>query len=69
MIRSVAVWLMCGLWLSAQAEIMPDGTVKVFSPEVRAPVMVRYGWFNWGEISLFNATGLPAAPFLAGIER
>jgi sialate O-acetylesterase len=47
----------------AQAEILQDGTVKVFSPEISNPASVRYGWFNWGEVSLFNGAGLPAAPF------
>jgi sialate O-acetylesterase len=50
-------------FLPAQAEILQDGTVKVFSPETSNPASVRYGWFNWGEVSLFNGAGLPAAPF------
>ena len=50
-------------FVPAQAEILPDGAVKVSSPDVGDPVAVRYGWFNWGEVSLFNGAGLPAAPF------
>ena len=56
----------CGadqLFVAAQAEILPHGIVRVFSPEVPQPVAARYGWFNWGEVSLLNAAGLPAAPF------
>jgi len=52
-----------GLFVPAQAELLPDGRVRVYSPEVPMPSGVRYGWFNWGEVSLFNALGLPAAPF------
>ncbi|MGE4489923.1 MAG: sialate O-acetylesterase [Kiritimatiellales bacterium] len=52
-----------GKFTAAQAEILKDGRVKVFSPEVSSPTAVRYAWFNWGEVSLFNGAGLPAAPF------
>ena len=53
-------------FVPAQAEIIPGGVVKVSCPDVGDPVAVRYGWFNWGEVSLFNGAGLPAAPFSAG---
>ncbi len=56
----------CGadqLFVAAQAKILPDGIVRVFSPEVPQPVTARYAWFNWGKVSLLNAAGLPAAPF------
>jgi len=62
---------LCGAdqkFVPAQAEILPDGTVKVSSPEISNPVSVRYGWFNWGEVSLFNHEGLPAAPFSEEIK-
>ena len=52
-----------GKFTAAQAEILKDGRVKVSSPEVSSPTAVRYAWFNWGDVSLFNGTGLPAAPF------
>jgi len=51
----------------AQAEILPDGAVRLYSSELCDPVVVRYGWFNWGEVSLFNGAGLPAAPFERGV--
>ena len=40
--------------------------VVVTSHEVKAPVAVRYLWFNWiepAEVNLFNSAGLPLAPF------
>jgi sialate O-acetylesterase len=50
-------------FVPAQAEILPGGVVKVSCPDVGYPVAVRYGWFNWGGVSLFNGAELPAAPF------
>lgn len=38
-------------------------TVIVSTPEVPAPVAVRYAWTNSPAASLYNGTGLPAAPF------
>jgi sialate O-acetylesterase len=41
-----------------------DGqTVLVSSPEVQAPIAVRYAWGDSPECSLFNDAGLPASPF------
>ena len=37
--------------------------VTVSSPEVSDPVAVRYCFRNWGEGSLFNASGFPLLPF------
>lgn len=49
------------------AEVQIDGdTVVVHSPQVSAPVAVRYAWDNYPEglgCNLFNAADLPAAPF------
>jgi sialate O-acetylesterase len=47
------------------AEARIEGNVVVVSsPEVNAPVAVRYAWDNYPEgCNLYNATGLPAAPF------
>ncbi len=47
----------------AQARLTRDGKVVVWSREVREPVAVRYGWSNNPMSNLFNAEGLPAAPF------
>jgi sialate O-acetylesterase len=50
-------------FVPAQARI--DGnTVVVSSPEVPAPVAVRYAWVNFPEgCNLYNQAGLPAAQF------
>ena len=52
-----------GKYVDAQATI--DGsTVVVKSPEVSAPVSVRYAWDNYPYgANLYNAAGLPAVPF------
>lgn len=49
-------------WKPAQARIVGD-TVVVSSPEVAAPVAVRYGWENFPACNLYNGAGLPATPF------
>ena len=46
----------------AQARI-GGNTVIVWSPEVDAPVAVRYAWQDSPECSLFNKEDLPASPF------
>jgi sialate O-acetylesterase len=38
-------------------------SVKVVSPNVSAPVAVRYAMKNWSEATLFNNFGIPASPF------
>jgi sialate O-acetylesterase len=49
--------------VSAEAKIEGD-TVVVTSAEVSAPAAVRYAWDNYPEgCNLYNAAGLPAAPF------
>jgi sialate O-acetylesterase len=52
-----------GKYVDAQATI--DGsTVVVRSPEVPAPVSVRYAWDNYPYgANLYNSAGLPAVPF------
>ena len=48
----------------ARAEAVIDGeTVLVSSPDVLAPVAVRYGWAEDPVCTLFNKAGLPASPF------
>jgi sialate O-acetylesterase len=49
-------------WFPASARI--DGaTVIVTSPQVPVPRYVRYAWANFPDVNLYNAEGLPAAPF------
>ena len=43
--------------------VIEKENVMVSSPDVPKPVAVRYAWANSPAISLFNAAGLPAAPF------
>jgi len=51
-----------GRFVPATATI--DGeTVMASSPEVLAPVSIRYGWANSPRCNLFNGDGLPASPF------
>ena len=49
-------------WKPAVAKI--DGTkIIVSSPEVAAPVALRYAWLDLPETNLVNAADLPASPF------
>lgn len=43
-------------------------TVRVAAHDVPEPVMVRYAWRSWGPAPLFNASGLPAAPFTCRVD-
>ena len=47
---------------AATAQLTGD-TLVVMSPDVAAPVAVRYAWTNLAPASLFTGAGLPAAPF------
>ena len=49
-------------WVPATAKI-EGNTVVVSSPEVKAPVAVRYAWAADPACSLFNGAGIPASPF------
>jgi len=46
----------------AKAEIVGDSVV-VSSPQIPAPVAVRYGWAENPICNLYNGAGLPAGPF------
>lgn len=48
-----------------QAEDDPAGRSSIFlsAQEVKNPVMARYLWTNYGEVTLFGDNGLPVAPF------
>lgn len=51
-----------GVWHHAAA--VADGdAVMVSSPEVAAPVAVRYGWADTPPVTLYDRTGFPASPF------
>jgi sialate O-acetylesterase len=51
-----------GQFTPATATIDGD-SILVSSPEVAAPVAVRYGWEDDPVVSLRNKEGLPASPF------
>ncbi len=43
--------------------VIEGDTLAASSPEVPEPVAVRYAWLNAPRANLYNAAGLPAAPF------
>ena len=49
-------------WMPAAARI-EGNTVQLSSASVAAPLYVRYGWADFPDCNLYNAEGLPAAPF------
>ncbi|HUR44285.1 MAG TPA: sialate O-acetylesterase [Candidatus Saccharimonadales bacterium] len=49
-------------WVWGKATIQGDNVV-VTSPEVSAPIAVRYGWADFPVVNLWNKEGLPASPF------
>lgn len=52
------------VFYSADARVIPGrNTVFLSAKEVKMPVMARYLWTNYGEVTLFGSNGLPAAPF------
>jgi sialate O-acetylesterase len=51
-----------GRYVPAEARLA-DGRIIVSAEGVADPEYVRYGWRKWFEPALFNAEGLPAAPF------
>lgn len=61
-VTSVEVAGRDGKFYPAEARVDGD-TVIASSPEVPAPVEIRYGWSNSPQCNLFNGAGLPASPF------
>jgi len=49
-------------FVNAKAEIHGD-KVAVWSPHVKHPVAVRFGWADYPVVNLWNKAGLPASPF------
>ena len=39
-------------------------TITVSSPLVKNPVSVRYVWYNYGPVNIYEKDGLPLAPFM-----
>ena len=59
-----------GFTIAGEDRVFHDAAAKiegrrviVSSPEVAKPVAVRYGWADWPDVNLFNASDLPASPF------
>ncbi|HBG25991.1 MAG: hypothetical protein A2Y10_13725 [Planctomycetes bacterium GWF2_41_51] len=48
------------VWANATIE---DGTVLVWSDQIKNPKHVRYGWTDYIECNLYNKKNLPASPF------
>lgn len=47
----------------AQVQRVEDSCLIVSSPQVKHPILVRYGWQPFTRANLVNATGLPASTF------
>ncbi len=57
-----------GIYYPARGTVGLD-RVKVCSEQVPEPKTVRYAWFRFGPANLYNAAGLPAAPFRTDRQR
>ncbi|HEV3259176.1 MAG TPA: sialate O-acetylesterase [Gemmataceae bacterium] len=49
-------------FVNAKAEIRGDKVV-VWSPHIKDPTAVRFGWANYPVVNLWSKAGLPASPF------
>ena len=47
---------------AAEAEIR-GSRIFISSEKVKEPMYARYNWFNYPEVTVFNETGIPLAPF------
>lgn len=50
-------------WVWADAKVVSDSTVEVWSDKVAKLVAVRYAWADHPVCNLYNKAGLPAFPF------
>ncbi len=50
-------------FVEAQAKITGKDKVAVYSPKIKNPQAVRYGWANNPDVNLYSQDGLPASPF------
>ncbi|MEI6239423.1 MAG: sialate O-acetylesterase [Planctomycetia bacterium] len=50
-------------FVAAQAKILPDGMIEVWSDAVAEPVAVRYAWADNPVCNMYSAAGLPLTPF------
>lgn len=49
-------------WLPACAVIKKEQII-VWNDKIAEPMCVRYGYFNYGKVNVYNGAGLPLAPF------
>ena len=49
-------------WLPASAVIRKEQII-VWNGKIAEPAYVRYGYFNYGKVNVYNGAGLPLAPF------
>lgn len=52
-----------GLFVEALVNIVGE-TIEVSNKLISYPKYARYGWTNYGIVNLYNAKGLPVAPFV-----
>lgn len=52
-----------GLFTAADAEILPDNTIKITSMDIDNPRFIRYGWQPFTRANLINSDSLPASTF------
>jgi sialate O-acetylesterase len=57
-----------GKFVSAVGELQRNAII-LMAPNVSAPKKVRYAWGDNPDVSLFNTSGLPAAPFERSIDQ
>ena len=50
-------------FVAAQAKILPDGRIEVWSDKVEKPVSVRYAWADNPVVNMYSQAGLPLTPF------
>ena len=65
-VAEVRGFALCGedrVWHWATGRILGSDRVEVSSPQVPAPVAVRYAWADNPVCNLYSADGLPATPF------
>ena len=56
-----------GVFYPAQFEFdtpaLKKNQIIIYSEKVKNPVMARYGWFNYGPVTIYGKNGIPLCPF------
>ncbi|MDO4163580.1 MAG: sialate O-acetylesterase [Bacteroides sp.] len=58
-----------GIFRPALADVCGTDSVKVYHPEVKHPVKVRFGWHETAMPNLVNSDNLPAMPFVMNADN